>query len=231
MLRLPGAPDPWDESSTPSKRDGPPFVMTDMMAAEPALAERLLSRLAQPSSSAAVLAGRLREAASAGSPIRVVGCGTSEHGAMASALILEEALVRSGLPAHIEAVQAFEAALAPQVWRPRDRHLARGRHPGHQRGSPGRPRRGRANRPGHHHRPLARRAPRRCGRRHRRGRSELVPHGRLSVADPGCAGRRRPSDRSTSGRGRRFAPRSPRASTRPRPPKPSRPSSRTRRPS
>lgn len=112
---LPGAPDPWDESSMPSNRDGPPFVMTDMMATEPALAERLLSRLAQPSSSAAVLAGRLREAASVRSPIRVVGCGTSEHGAMASALILEEALGRIGLPARVEAVQAFEAALAPQA--------------------------------------------------------------------------------------------------------------------
>jgi glutamine---fructose-6-phosphate transaminase (isomerizing) len=111
---LPGAPDPWDESAMPPDRDGPPFVMTDMMAAEPALAERLLGRLAQPSSSAAVLAGRLREAASAGSPIRVVGCGTSEHGAMATALILEEALRRTGLPAQIDAVQAFEAALAPQ---------------------------------------------------------------------------------------------------------------------
>ncbi len=112
---LPGAPEPWDESSMPPMRDGPPFVMTDMMAAEPALAERILNRLAQPSSQAAVLAGRLREAASAGSPIRVVGCGTSEHGAMASALILEEALRRIGLPAHVEAVQAFEAALAPQA--------------------------------------------------------------------------------------------------------------------
>ena len=112
---LPGAPEPWDESSMPSKRDGPPFVMSDMMAAEPALADRLLSRLAQPSSAAAILAGRLREAASAASPIRVVGCGTSEHGAMAAALILEEALLRIGLPARVEAVQAFEAALAPQA--------------------------------------------------------------------------------------------------------------------
>ena len=112
---LPGAPDPWDESPTPSKREGPPFVMTDMMAAEPALAERLLDRLAQPTSSAAALAGRLHEAASARSPIRVVGCGTSEHGAMATALILEDALWRSGLPARVESDQAFEAALAPQA--------------------------------------------------------------------------------------------------------------------
>ena len=74
-------------------RDGPPFVMTDMMAAEPALAERLLTRLAAARVEAAVLAGRLRDGGRAPrSPIRVVGCGTSEHGAMASALILEDAL-------------------------------------------------------------------------------------------------------------------------------------------
>ena len=112
---LPGAPDPWHESSMPPLRGGPPFVMTEMMAAEPALAERLLGVLADPTSAAAGLAEELRRAADAGRPIRIVGCGTSEHGAMASVLILEDALLRIGLPARVEAVQAFEAALAPQA--------------------------------------------------------------------------------------------------------------------
>ncbi len=33
---LPGAADPWDYAPTPSLRPGPPFHMTDMIAAEPA---------------------------------------------------------------------------------------------------------------------------------------------------------------------------------------------------
>ncbi len=106
---------PWADSSMPAHRDGPPFVMTEMMAAEPALAERLLTRLGDRSSSAALLAERLRRSAGDGRPIRVVGCGTSEHGAMATALILEDALMRIGLPVRVEAAQAFEAALAPQT--------------------------------------------------------------------------------------------------------------------
>jgi len=112
---LPGAPDPWAESSMPPRRDGPPFVMTEMMAAEPALAERLLGRLADPASTASELADRIRRAADAGTPIRILGCGTSEHGAMAAALVLEDALTRIGLPWRVESVQAFESALAPQV--------------------------------------------------------------------------------------------------------------------
>jgi fructoselysine-6-P-deglycase FrlB-like protein len=88
--------------------------MTEMMAAEPALAVRLLTHLRSPSSPAAELAERLRRSADAGGTIRVVGCGTSEHGAMAAGLIFDDALTRIGVPARVEAVQAFEAALAPQ---------------------------------------------------------------------------------------------------------------------
>ena len=43
---LPGPTDPWDYAPTPSLRPGPPFHMTDMIAAEPALAGRILARLA-----------------------------------------------------------------------------------------------------------------------------------------------------------------------------------------
>ena len=40
---LPGPPDPWAGTDTPSRRDGPPFHMTDMIAAEPAVAERIVA--------------------------------------------------------------------------------------------------------------------------------------------------------------------------------------------
>ena len=36
---LPGAPDPWASSTMPEVRAGPPYAMTEMIAAEPALAE------------------------------------------------------------------------------------------------------------------------------------------------------------------------------------------------
>jgi fructoselysine-6-P-deglycase FrlB-like protein len=88
--------------------------MTEMMAAEPAMAARLLTRLRAQSSPAAELAERLRRSAGDGRAIRIAGCGTSEHGAMAAGLILKDALLRIGMPARVEAVQAFEAALAPQ---------------------------------------------------------------------------------------------------------------------
>lgn len=111
---LPGAPDPWQGSSMPALRPGPPWAMTEMIAAEPAFAERLLRRLAAPDGAAARLAAALHEAAAAGAPVRVVGCGTSEHGAQATALILAAGLAREGFEPRVEAVQAFEAALAPQ---------------------------------------------------------------------------------------------------------------------
>ena len=42
---LPGAPDPWVPSEMPAWRDGPPYLMTEMIAAEPKLAARLAHRL------------------------------------------------------------------------------------------------------------------------------------------------------------------------------------------
>ncbi len=111
---LPGAPDPWRGSSMPAPRVGPPWAMTEMIAAEPAFAERLLRRLAAPDGAAARLAAALLQAAIADTPIRIVGCGTSEHGAQAATLILAAALAREGFEPRVEAVQAFEAALVPQ---------------------------------------------------------------------------------------------------------------------
>ncbi len=103
----------------PTRRGGPPFHMTDMIRAEPALAGRLLARLATPDGPAAALAEAIRAAASAGRPVLVVGCGTSEHGAQATAEILRDAYRAVGLPSSAGAggspvaAQAFEVSLDP----------------------------------------------------------------------------------------------------------------------
>jgi fructoselysine-6-P-deglycase FrlB-like protein len=110
---LPGPPDPWASTDMPSRRDGPPYHMTDMIAAEPALARRLLERLAIPEGPAAALARSIRTASAAGRPIVVVGCGTSEHGALATAEILREACRAAGLPS---ALGAGGAPVAAQAW-------------------------------------------------------------------------------------------------------------------
>jgi fructoselysine-6-P-deglycase FrlB-like protein len=114
---LPGAPEPWVGSEMPSRRDGPPFHMTEMIGAEPGLAARVLARLADPAGPAARLAAAVRAAAGAGQPILVTGCGTSEHGALATVEILREGLRTAGLPWRLGhagcpvAVQAFEGSL------------------------------------------------------------------------------------------------------------------------
>ncbi|HUQ78323.1 MAG TPA: SIS domain-containing protein [Patescibacteria group bacterium] len=110
------APDPWADLPEPTTRHSPPFHMTDMIAAEPFLAERLLDRLSDPSGPAGRLAGAIGQAASSGAPIIVTGCGTSEHAAMAAVEILREGLHAGGLPSGptaIVATQAFELALDP----------------------------------------------------------------------------------------------------------------------
>jgi glucosamine--fructose-6-phosphate aminotransferase (isomerizing) len=112
---LPGPPEPWHWAETPVDRGGPPFFMTEMIAAEPAFAQRCLARLAADGS-AARLAGELRVAAANGAPVVVVGCGTSEHGALGVAEILGDAWRRAGLPGPGPvSVQAFEASLEPQA--------------------------------------------------------------------------------------------------------------------
>jgi glutamine---fructose-6-phosphate transaminase (isomerizing) len=115
-LPLAAAPDPWEELPKPSVRAGPPFHMTDMIAAEPFLAKRLLDALADPQGPAGRLAGAIGQAASSGASIIVTGCGTSEHAAQAVVEILREGLRSGGLPsgpATILAAQAFELALDP----------------------------------------------------------------------------------------------------------------------
>ncbi len=75
----------------PAPRPAPPYAMTEMIAAEPAMAERLARRLAGAPATTA-LAGALSDAAQAHRSITVTGCGTSEHAAMAMAAILADAL-------------------------------------------------------------------------------------------------------------------------------------------
>ena len=114
---LPGPPEPWHWAERPVDRSGPPWFMTEMIAAEPALAARLVTRLvgAGPEGGATRLAAALRESAAAGTTVTVVGCGTSEHGALGVAETLREAWQRAGLPGHGPvAAQAFEASLEPK---------------------------------------------------------------------------------------------------------------------
>jgi fructoselysine-6-P-deglycase FrlB-like protein len=110
LAPLPGAPDPWTGSALPPLRERPPYLMTEMIAAEPALAERIVARVAEQPATA-TLAERLRAAATAGEPILTTGCGTSEHAAMAISAMLEDALGPDG--PRIGAVQAFELARRP----------------------------------------------------------------------------------------------------------------------
>lgn len=109
---LPGPPDPWASTDTPSRRDGPPFHMTEMIAAEPSIVRRIVERGAHPGSASADLAEAIRATVAGGSPVVVTGCGTSEHGAQAAVEILREALGAEAAPL-VTSAQAFELALDP----------------------------------------------------------------------------------------------------------------------
>jgi fructoselysine-6-P-deglycase FrlB-like protein len=117
---LPGAPDPWASTSQPSLRSGPPYHMTDMIEAEPALAGRILERHEAVGSGAAELARTIRRTIRSGHPVVLTGCGTSEHAAYGAAAILGSAVRAAGIrpPGHSTrfepvAAQAFELALDP----------------------------------------------------------------------------------------------------------------------
>ncbi len=89
-------------------RTGPPYAMTEMIAAEPALAERLVRRLGEDPI-LGELTVALEQAAAEGRPIVTTGCGTSEHAAMVAAALLSEVL--DGATAW--PMQALEAARRP----------------------------------------------------------------------------------------------------------------------
>jgi glutamine---fructose-6-phosphate transaminase (isomerizing) len=80
--------------------------MTEMIAAEPALADRLVHRLAADSAMAD-LAAAVAAATKAARPILVTGCGTSEHAAMGISHLLNEVL-DPPIGREVRAVQAAE---------------------------------------------------------------------------------------------------------------------------
>jgi glutamine---fructose-6-phosphate transaminase (isomerizing) len=94
----------------PELRAGPPWITEEMVAAQPALARALLD---SPPEGLSSFAAAVREASEAGLPVSVVGCGTSEHGAMAIAELLSAAL-GGGWPSPVVARQSLDAAERPQ---------------------------------------------------------------------------------------------------------------------
>jgi glucosamine--fructose-6-phosphate aminotransferase (isomerizing) len=108
---LPGAPEPWGASEMPAFRSRPPYAMTEMIAAEPALAERLVRRLSKDEAVEG-LAASVRDAAAAGRPIVTTGCGTSEHAAMAIAALLSAAL-ELDIGQRVRAIPALELVASP----------------------------------------------------------------------------------------------------------------------
>ena len=94
-------------SYVPELRVGPPWIKEEMVAAQPALARALLD---SPPDGVAELAAAVRDASG---PVTVVGCGTSEHGAMAVAAQLDRALA-GGWPPRVVARQSLDAAERPQ---------------------------------------------------------------------------------------------------------------------
>ena len=69
-------------SDMPELRDGPPWAMEEMIQAEPGLVAPILA-----SPAAVEAAESIRE----GGPVVIVGCGTSEHAAMAGAALIDGA--------------------------------------------------------------------------------------------------------------------------------------------
>ncbi len=108
---LPGPPDPWAPSEMPPFRARPPYLMTEMIAAEPALAQRLVRRL-ETNPAVASLADAVRRASEAREPILLTGCGTSQHAAMGIAELLTEGLAP---PAghEVRAIEALPALRRP----------------------------------------------------------------------------------------------------------------------
>lgn len=104
---------PWAPAPMPVWRSGPPYLMAEAIEREPDLAGRLLSTDAVDAA-AAEIARLVRGGGASGWPPAVVGCGTSEHGALAASGIWREAWRAAGLPGTGPvARQALEAALDP----------------------------------------------------------------------------------------------------------------------
>ncbi len=102
----------WLTDDFPELRDASPWVMEEMIFAQPQLAAPILGddRLEVTRLQEAVMA-----AAVAGEPVVVTGCGTSEHAALVVAGLLTDSFRGAGLMARAEARQALDAALDPRA--------------------------------------------------------------------------------------------------------------------
>ncbi len=101
----------WHTDDYPALRSGPPWITEEMVASQPGLVAPILT-----DPQAAALAQVILDVDESGEPIVVTGCGTSEHGAMAVAELLDAALRHRGARGgRVEARQAFEAALDPRA--------------------------------------------------------------------------------------------------------------------
>jgi glucosamine 6-phosphate synthetase-like amidotransferase/phosphosugar isomerase protein len=97
----------WLTDDYPELRDGPPWVMEEMILEERDLPVGILDGTGPET---ADVAAAIREAAAQGDPIVVTGCGTSEHGAMAIAELIADAFP----DARVEAREALDAAFHPR---------------------------------------------------------------------------------------------------------------------
>src|ERR671934_14476 len=98
----------WLTDEYPELRDGPPWVMEEMILAERDLPAAILEGAGQET---AQVAGAIRDAVELSAPIVVTGCGTSEHGAMAVAELIADAMPG----AWVEAREALDASLRPRA--------------------------------------------------------------------------------------------------------------------
>jgi len=111
--QLPGAPEPWAPSTMPARRASPPYAMTEMIAAEPALAARVADRAVHDPATAALVEW-IRDSADGREPITTTGCGTSEHAAMAAAELVANA-IGSRRGHLVRSRQALDVARDPQA--------------------------------------------------------------------------------------------------------------------
>ena len=99
----------WHTSDYPELRPHPPWVMEEMIRAQAALPDGIAGLDA-----ARAIHHAAARALAAGDEIIVVGCGTSEHAAMAIAALLADGLATSRRDARrIRSLQALDAALDP----------------------------------------------------------------------------------------------------------------------
>jgi glutamine---fructose-6-phosphate transaminase (isomerizing) len=101
----------WYTSDFPELRDGPPWVMQEMIFAQPDLVEPILG---SDSPELVGLRGAVAAASAAGAPVVITGCGTSEHASLAIAALLQDSFRATAASNRAEAREALDAALDPR---------------------------------------------------------------------------------------------------------------------